>query len=162
MLLPPCSKKLHKWGRTCLQSGIRIHKIPFWAQGRKDNNKKHNNQHTLCQKTSPEGEPRTWFSHPKMHPGGFSGPLGSKTPPHGPKTPPNYDFLLICVPSGLICRRFLVHIVQKKFAMWLLIGVRSGMHFFNKTWEHWKWNKQVGWHAADILGTVAGLPKAIG
>ena len=27
-----------------------------------------------------------------MHPGGFSGPLGSKTPPHGPKTPPNHDF----------------------------------------------------------------------
>ena len=27
-----------------------------------------------------------------MHPGGFSGPLGSKTPPHGPKTPPNNDF----------------------------------------------------------------------
>ena len=24
--------------------------------------------------------------------GGFSGPLGSKTPPHGPKTPPNHDF----------------------------------------------------------------------
>ena len=27
-----------------------------------------------------------------MHPVGFSGPLGSKTPPHGPKTPPNHDF----------------------------------------------------------------------
>ena len=27
-----------------------------------------------------------------MHPGRFSGPLGSKTPPHGPKTPPNHDF----------------------------------------------------------------------
>ena len=72
----------------------------------------------MYQKTSPKGEPRTWFSHLKMHPGGFSGPLGSKTPPHGPKTPPNYDFLLICVPSGLICRRFLVHNF-KKFTMFL-------------------------------------------
>ena len=28
----------------------------------------------------------------EMHPGGFSDPLGSKTLPHGPKTPPNHDF----------------------------------------------------------------------
>ena len=60
------------------------------------------------------------------------GPLGSKTSPHGPKTPPNPDFWLICVPSGLIFRRFLGHIF-KKYAMFLLIGVHSGMHFFNKT-----------------------------
>ena len=38
------------------------------------------------------------------------GPLGGKTPPHGPKTLPNHDFWLICVPSGLICRRLLGHI----------------------------------------------------
>ena len=122
-----------------------MYKIPFWAQGRKDNKKKHKKHHELYQKTSPKSEPRTWFSHPKMHPGGFSGPLGSKTPPHGPKTPPNHDFLLICVPSGLICRRFLVHIFKKKSqCSCSLVGVRECI--FSK--KHWnignETNKWVG------------------
>ena len=43
---------------------LKIHKIPFWAQGRKDNKKKHKKQHELYQKASPKGEPRTWSSHP--------------------------------------------------------------------------------------------------
>ena len=111
-ILPPWSKKLQKWSRTCVQNRMKIFQLPFWAQGRKDNKKKHKKQHKLYQQTSPKGEPRTWFSHLKMHPGGFSSPLGSKTPPHGPKTPPNHDLLLICVPSALICRRFLVHIFK--------------------------------------------------
>ena len=77
--------------------------------------------------------------------GGFSGPLGSKTPPHGPKTPPNHDFLLICVPSGLICRRFLVHIFKKKSqCSCSLVGVRECI--FSK--KHWnignETNKSVG------------------
>ena len=77
--------------------------------------------------------------------GGFLGPLGSKTPPHGPKTPPNHDFLLICVPSGLICRRFLVHIFKKKSqCSCSLVGVRECI--FSK--KHWnignETNKSVG------------------
>ena len=39
--LPPfCFKKLKKWSWTWAQNRIRIYKIPFWAQGRKDNQKK--------------------------------------------------------------------------------------------------------------------------
>ena len=48
---------------------------------------------------------------------------------------------------------------QKMFAVFLIIGVHSGTHFSTK---HGKCNKQVGWHPAHILGTVAGLPKALG
>ena len=44
---------------------MKIYKIPFWAQGRKDNKKKHKKTPELYQKASPKGEPRTWFSHPK-------------------------------------------------------------------------------------------------
>ena len=154
ILLPPCPKKLHKWVWKCVQNSIQIYKIRFWAQGRKD-------IHKLYQKTAPEGEPRTLFSRPKMHPRGFVGPLGSKTPTHGPKTPPNHDLLLICVPSGLICRRFPGHIskrVRNVPAHWCAFGNA----FFNKTLAHWKWSKQVGWRSADILGNSAGLQKAIG
>ena len=67
----------------------------------------------MYKQISVEGEPRTWFSHPKMQPGGFLGLVGSRPPTHSPKTPPNHDLSLICVPSGLICRRFLVHFFKK-------------------------------------------------
>ena len=64
-----------------------------YRSGRKDEKTtKKTHKKTPELKASPKGEPRTWFSHPKMHPGGVSGPLGSKTPPHGPKTPLNHDF----------------------------------------------------------------------
>ena len=134
----------------------------------KDNKKKHKKTPELYQKASPKGEPRTWFSHPKNSKnevlpawelsfrvllffvvfyvfgrpfenssftcmgaqfwrtrsailcflsflktqkntsGGFSGPLGSKTPPHGPKTPPNHDFGTILEVFRPILQGFLV------------------------------------------------------
>ena len=54
-------------------------------------------------KKSPEGEPRTWFSHPKMHVGGFLGPLGSKTPNTQPQNASKQQFV------AYLRRRFLVH-----------------------------------------------------
>ena len=70
-----------------------------------------------------------WFSHV-----GFWVRWAPRPTTHSPETPPNHDLLLICVLSGLISRRFLVHIF-KKIVTILLIGVRSGMHFCTKKLE---------------------------
>ena len=79
--------------------------------------------------TSPKGEPRTSFSHPKVHLGGPLGPLGSKTLPTQPQDPPKPRFLLICVPSGVICHRFVVHISENCSPLLVLVSVLSGMNF---------------------------------
>ena len=161
MLLPPCSKKLNKGVENVFKIHKNVLNTVLGAMTKRQQTKKQKPR-KLYQKTSPDGEPRTWLSHPKtrfyLHgssfhvfflflcvfccvfgrplenssftcmgtqfwrtrsaflrffsflktqkngPGGFLGSLGSKTPPHGPKTPPNHDVLLICVASGLICR----------------------------------------------------------
>ena len=149
--------------------------------------------HKLDQKTSPEGEPRTWLSHPKtrfyLHgsscfvffyiffvfcvfgrplekssltcmgaqfwrtrsailrffsflktqrkrAGWVFGPAGLQDPPTRPQDASKPRFLthLCAIWFDLSS---MTHF-QKKIAMFLLIGVRSGMHFFNKTLEHWK------------------------
>ena len=86
-------------------------------------------QRKLYQKPFPKGEPRTWFSHPKVHLGGPLGPLGSKTLPTQPQDPPKPRFLFICVPSGVICHRFVVHISLNCSPLLVLVSVFSGMNF---------------------------------
>ena len=139
-----------------------IYKIPFWAQGRKDNKNKTTNNTNCTKKHTPRVSHERGVRVSKCIWVGFWACWAPRPPTHGPKTCPNHDLLLICVPSGLICRRFLVHIFKNKSqCSCSLVCVRECI-LFNKTLEHWKWNKQVGSRAADILGTGAGLPKAIG
>ena len=55
ILLPPWSKKLQKWGRKCVQNRMQIYKIPFWAQGRKDNKKSTQKTTQIVLKNIPQG-----------------------------------------------------------------------------------------------------------
>ena len=58
------SKNLTKCLRKCVRNWTNIYKIPLWMHCRKDNKNKCKQTQKLCQKPSPKGEPRTWFSHP--------------------------------------------------------------------------------------------------
>ena len=86
-----------------------------------------NNAH--CTKNHPKGWAPTWFSHTKWHLGGPLGPLGSKTLPTQPQDLPKPRFLLICVPSAVICHRFVVHISENCSPLLVLVCVLSGMNF---------------------------------
>ena len=88
-------------------------------------NKEQQTTQVVPKNTSPKGEPRTWFAHTTMHPGGSLGPLDAKTTPRGPKTPPNHNLWLVCLPSGLIYRRSMVHMfknVRSVPAQWCAFG----------------------------------------
>ena len=100
----------------------------LFSSGLPKTQKKHtkNNKNTNCTKKHP---PRVsherGFRVLKCIRVGFWARWAPRPPTHGPKTPPNHDLLLICVPSGLICRRFLVHIFKKTrnvTAHWCAIG----------------------------------------
>ena len=103
--------------------------MPLWMHRRKDNKNKCEKLSKLYQKPSPKGEPRTRFSHPKVHLGGPLSPLGSKTLPTQPQDPPKPRFLFICVPSGVICHRFVVHISENCSPLLVLVSVLSAMNF---------------------------------
>ena len=85
---------LRKIAKKNIPPGKQIDKKPFWVQCRKDNQTK-SKKNTNCTKLP-------------------LGPLGSETPhTHCTKTPPNHDYGRICLPSGLICHRFVVHMFNK-------------------------------------------------
>ena len=141
------------------------HRSIKYRSGRKDEKttKKTQKNNTNCTKKKlPRVSHERGFRILKCIQVGFR----TRWAPSHPQTAPRHLQTTIC--CSFVCHLawFVVDswciFSKTKIAMFLLFGVRSGMHFFNKTLEHWKWNKQVGWRAADILGTGAGLPKAIG
>ena len=148
------SKSLTNCLRKCARICAKICKMPLWMHCRKDNKNKCKKRRKLYQKPAPKGEPRTRFSHPKVHLGGPLGSLGSKTLPTQPQDLPKQRFLLICVPSGVFCHWFVVHISENCSQFWC-----SFLCF--REWtsnETCKWNKQ--WTPFQ-KGTVAGLRAAL-
>ena len=93
----------------------------------------------IVPKISPKGEPRAWFSHPKLHPGGPLGPQISKTPPARPQDASKPRSLCICMPSGLICGRYVVHIFKNGRSSCSLVCVRECIFHQNIENEAIKW-----------------------
>ena len=95
--------------------------------------------------------------------GPWLGPLGSKTPP--PTWPqdaskPRCLAHLCAIWSDLSSIRGAYF--RKMFAAVLLIGVRSGMHFVQPNFGTLEMKQTSGLARSHILGTVAGLLKALG
>ena len=111
-------------------------------------------QCNLYKKPSPEGEPRTWFSHPKMHLGGPLGPLGTKTLPTQPQDLPKPRFCsFVSLLVWFVIDSWCIFPKNARRCWCSFLCVREWT--FNETC---KWNEK--WTPLQ-KGTVAGLRAAL-
>ena len=151
-----CSEMCSAWSKNLENTILDA----FW---KRQQNEKQKTTQTTPKNIPPRVSHERGLRISTVHQGGPLGSLGSTTSPTHPQDASRPRSVAhVCVPSGLIWHRFVVRFVvhiKKTIANSVLIGVRSGIQFFDKTSEialaH-------SCHSIHILGTMAGLPKAIG
>ena len=131
-LFPAFSKNLTKCLRKCVRNCAQIYKMPLWMHCRKRQQRKCKKQRNCTKNYHQRVSHERGFRILKCIWAGLWArwaPRPSPILPTQPQDPPKPRFLIICVPSGVICHRFVVHISENCSPLLVLVSVLSGMNF---------------------------------
>ena len=139
---------------------IKIYNIPFWTHCEEQKKTKRRASNNLnCTRNHPA---RVSHEHGFRILKSIGVGLWARWSPRPPPQPRDASEAHLLAHSRALwfdLHRFLVYILRTFISASVLIGARSEMHPHNRTSEN---ALARSWNSIHILGTAAGLPKAIG